>query len=139
MRKGAWPGTYWEKNCSECGKTILMVRTTTAAWMPCEPDLIKASQMEDKETLIRNNGHVIVLNKALEKDTPDIYKACEGYRPHWAFCTNPDKFRRDKMRERNNRYLERKKQHEQEIIQEEREKVLEQIEPEDDFEITEVP
>lgn len=82
--------------CRSCGAAIRFVTMQTGRSMPCDEALIKTYVVQgfgpSPITLITERGEVA---KGQEVSfTREGAEPIEGYRPHWATCTDPKKWRK---------------------------------------------
>ena len=76
--------------CRECGKPLYWVQTKAGKYLPCDEGMTAYKKdPEGKDTLIAQDGSTIRCRLQFEGE-PDGYARM----PHWATCSNPDKFRR---------------------------------------------
>jgi len=71
--------------CKYCGQLIGFIETSKKGWMPVEPELVDAEDLDDDEnTLITEDGETL--------KNPGKHEC--GYRPHWGNCSGADEARR---------------------------------------------
>ncbi len=79
--------------CKACGRYIIFVMSPSGKAIPCDPDPVNYwRRMKAKGKAVTRNGEVVSCDFEgdLEKCTGI------GFVPHWATCTEPDRFRRKK-------------------------------------------
>lgn len=77
--------------CKACGADIVFVRSRAGKSIPCDAGLIPFwANIKSKTTVVTQEGDVVHCD--LEGDPEEITNV--GYIPHWATCTNPDRFRK---------------------------------------------
>lgn len=75
--------------CKACGEEIRFIQTPAGKYLPVDADSLKLHTLEPGLVVVTEEGQVI---KGIQSGRPSLY----GYTPHWATCTHPDQFRRDK-------------------------------------------
>ena len=83
--------------CRGCGAPIRLIKTTAGKWMPCNPDLVTADQVEKGTWLFTEDG---VVNK-------NPTGTDRGFVPHWKDCPAADRFRK-KPKPKSNKWNNRR-------------------------------
>ncbi len=77
--------------CKACGELIVWIKTVAGKAMPCNPSPTYYWEKEKgSERIVLPNGEV--LSCELMGDIKESTGL--GYIPHWATCSNSDKFRK---------------------------------------------
>lgn len=81
--------------CRACGAPIAFVKTPKGRFVPVdlEPVLV-VRRGSGQDTVITDKGEIIRGFRVDEQPDPE-YGAHQGRIPHWAMCTEPDRFRRN--------------------------------------------
>lgn len=75
-------------NCRSCGAPILWHRTNKGKWMPLDPDLQEASDLDAGSIIVTEEGACIRIKDG------ESYEDIEGYQSHFSTCPDADKHRR---------------------------------------------
>lgn len=79
--------------CKGCGQEIIWIMSPAGKVIPCDPEpVIYWQKPKAKGKVVTKNGMVISCDFE-----GDMAKSTGiGYVPHWATCTEPERFRRRK-------------------------------------------
>lgn len=80
-----------ESRCRGCGARIMFLRTPAEKWLPVNPELVSSDDLDDGDKLVTEAGNIVTVGGK----KPDGY-GIDGYVPHWATCTDPNRFRKGK-------------------------------------------
>jgi hypothetical protein len=72
-------------NCRSCGAIIKFIKTKKGKWMPVDPELLTAEDVELGDVIVTDSGEV---TKVTEKTGIAL-----GYISHFATCPNADEHR----------------------------------------------
>jgi hypothetical protein len=75
--------------CKACGEEILFLRTPAGKFLPVDADSFGPHQITKGVTIVTEAGSVIRGGALI---TGTVY----GYVPHWATCSHPDQFRKER-------------------------------------------
>ena len=79
--------------CKGCGAEIIWIMSPSGKVIPCDPEQVKYWQKpKAKGKIVTPNGEVL----SCEFDGDPQAAAGIGFVPHWATCTEPERFRRKK-------------------------------------------
>lgn len=82
-----------ETACKACGKPIIFIKTLQGKNMPCDAATVYfVANIKGEENFITMSGVPIKGRRVM----PGTANSVSGYVPHWATCTEPDKFRAPK-------------------------------------------
>ena len=80
--------------CRACGKPLFWVQTKNGKYLPCDEGLTGyRKDQKGHDVLIGQDGSTIRCRLQFEGE-PDGYARI----PHWATCSSPDKFRKDRKK-----------------------------------------
>ncbi len=77
--------------CKSCGAPIVWVKTPAGKWLPCDEGLLAYKQDDEAggDTVVTDDGEVIRCHLHF-----DGFATGMARMPHWATCSEPDRFRR---------------------------------------------
>lgn len=85
--------TMEETKCKACGKPIIFIKTLQGKNMPCDAATVYfVANIKGAENFMTMSGVPIKGRRVM----PGTANSVPGYVPHWATCTEPDKFREPK-------------------------------------------
>lgn len=78
------------KTCKACGAPLVWIETPKGSYIPCDEGLVEyQADRNGHDVLIGQNGETIRCRIHFEGTPTGTART-----PHWATCTNPDKFRK---------------------------------------------
>ena len=80
--------------CKACGRDIIWIMSPAGKAIPCDPVAVPYRKAEKaKEKIVTLNGEVV---SCVYDDDIEHAPQALGFIPHWATCTEPERFRRKK-------------------------------------------
>ena len=82
--------------CKACGREIIWIMSPSGKAIPCDVPAVTYRKVDKaKDKVVTLNGEVVSCTFPFQNDVEYAPEAF-GYVPHWATCTDPERFRRKK-------------------------------------------
>lgn len=89
-----------ETTCRACGKPIIFIKTKIGRSTPCDADPVYIRQDVNGDVFILPYGGTVNGYEVGDAADDPAITLIPVYRSHFATCTEPDKFRRKRKRDR---------------------------------------
>lgn len=83
---------FWQSKCRSCGARLIWIKTASGKNMPCDYEPVKFRyNFLSNIRLVTKEGEITGAD--IVRSANESYDAI-GYFPHWATCSNPEKFKK---------------------------------------------